>query len=217
MGNPTFQPLVENRREGGYVVFDPFSGMFTREPGIVQSGAGVCITGLVMAGILTGGAAVAAPLGANNGTGGFGAIVVGATARAGVYIVEFNDATNFVVQDPTGLTIGHGKTGAAVTVGGLTFTVTAGGTAFAAADSFTVTVTGTVKYVPWDPALVGVPVAILWTGYVDATSADRRCIVNVRGPMKVNIAELIWGPAVTTPAHKTLALSLLKAAQILSV
>jgi hypothetical protein len=80
MGDPTNPVLTENRREGGFVVYDPSDGMFTREQGLLAAGAGVCGTGLVCAALLFAGAAVATPLGVNVGNGGFGAIVVGARA-----------------------------------------------------------------------------------------------------------------------------------------
>lgn len=220
MGAPTVTPLVENRREGGFVVYDPSDGMFTREPGFLLAGAGICVAGLVLAASLTAGVAVAAPLGANTGNGAFGAIVAGAAAKPGVYAVEFDDATHFIVNDPTGIEVGHGTVGQAFAGGGLGFTITAGGTAFAASDSFTITVTGTTRYVPYDPTSVtgaAVAAAILWSGYRDATAVDRRAVLNVRGRMKVQAAELIWGPNVTTDAHRTIALQQLARLGILSV
>ena len=220
MGNPTNPVFTENRREGGFVVWDPSDGMLTREAIILASGGGVCIAGLVLGALFTGGAGVATALGTNVGNGTFGAITVGNAAKAGVYTVEFDDATHFIVNDPTGIEVGHGVTGTAFSAGGLGFTITAGGTAFAAADSFTITVTGSLKYGPFDPtAANGLQnaAAIMWSGYRDATSADRRAVANMRGPMKVQIAELLWGANVTTDAQKTAALAQLKALGILSV
>ena len=220
MGNPTNPVFPENRREGGYVVWDPSDGMLTREAIILVSGSGVCLAGLVLGAELTGAAGVAAALGTNTGNGTFGAITVGNAAKIGVYTVEFDDATHFIVNDPTGIEVGHGVAGTAFSAGGLGFTITAGGTAFAAADSFTITVTGTTKYGPFDPtATNGLQnaAAILWSGYRDATSADRRAVANVRGPMKVQAAELVWGANVTTTPQQTAALAQLKALGILSV
>lgn len=220
MGNPTNPVFTENRREGGYVVWDPSDGMITRESIILISGSGVCLAGLVLGAELTAGAGVAAALGTNTGNGTFGAITVGNAAKIGVYTVEFDDATHFIVNDPTGIEVGHGVAGTAFSAGGLGFTITAGGTAFVAADSFTITVTGTVKYGPWDPtATNGLQnvAAVLWSGYRDATSADRRAVANVRGPMKVQAAELVWGANVTTTPQQTAALVQLKALGILSV
>lgn len=220
MGNPTVTPLTELRHEGGYVVWDPSNGMLTREAIILLAGAGICTSGLVLGAELTAGAAVAAALGANTGNGVFSAIVVGPAAKIGVYGVEFDDPTHFVVSDPNGVEVGHGNTGAAVTIGGLTFTVTAGGTAFAPGDSFQLTVTGMLKYAPFDPTAANglqYAVAILWSGFRDATNNDRRAVANVRGPMKVQAAELIWGANVTTAAQQAAALAQLKQLGILNV
>ena len=220
MGSPTITPLVENRREGGFVVWDPSDGMLTREAIILASGAGVCIAGLVLGALLTGTAAAAA-LGTNTGNGTFGAITVGTAAKVGGYAVEFDDATHFIVSDPAGAEIGHGTTGVAFNVAGLAFTITAGGTAFVPSDSFTVTVTATAtKYVPFDPTATNGAqnaAAILWSGYRDATSADRRAVANVRGPMKVQAAELLWGPNVSTTQQQAAALAQLVKLGILNI
>lgn len=220
MGVPSNPVFTESRREGGFVVYDPSDGMFTREPGFLQAGMGVAIAGLVLASVLTGGVAAAAPLGANTGNGTFGAIAATAAAKPGVYVVEFDDATHFIVNDPAGIMVGHGTTGVPYVAGGLSFTITAGANAFVAADSFTITVTGTSKYVAWDPtsnAGAQFATAILWSGYRDATTVDRRSVLNVRGPMKVQAAELAWGANVTTDAQRALALQQLAKLGILSV
>jgi hypothetical protein len=104
--------------------------------------------------------------------------------------------------------------GVAFAGGGLSFTGTAGGTAQVAGDSFTITVApGSGKYVPYDPtAATGreFACAILYGGR-DATSADKKCTVNDRGPMRVNAGELVWGANVTTNQHKLNALAALLA------
>ncbi|HEX7853868.1 MAG TPA: head decoration protein [Sphingobium sp.] len=219
MGNPTVTPLVENRREGGYVIWDPSDGMLTREAIVLLSGVGVCIAGIVLGAVLTNGAATTAPIGTNDGNGTFGAITVSGAARLGDFTVEFNSATQFVVNDPTGALVGHGKTGTAFTGSGLGFTITAGGTAFSPGDSFRITATGTLKYAPYDPTASDGrqnAAAILWSGYRDATAADRRAVANVRGPMRVNAGELLWGANVTTPQQQTSALAQLAKLGILN-
>jgi hypothetical protein len=65
--------------------------------------------GVIVGGATTG-TAVAAAQGTNTGNGTFGAITVGTQAQEGVYTVEFNDATHFVVSNPEGEQIGHGTT-----------------------------------------------------------------------------------------------------------
>lgn len=224
MGSPTVTPLTENRREGGYVVWDPSDGMLTREGIILLSGSGVCIAGLVLGAELIGGAATSAALGTNTGNGAMGAITVSTPAKVGDYKLIFVEpaanAGAFVVMGPDGIEIGHGNVGAAFAAGGLAFTLADGSTDYVSGDSLTITVTGATKYGPFDPTATNglqIPAAVLWSGYRDATSADRRAVANVRGPMKVNALELEWGANVTTSGQKTAALAQLARLGILSV
>lgn len=155
--------------------------------------------------------------GTNTGNGTLGSLTAaGYAAKAGVYSVEFDDATHFVVSDPTGAEIGHGTTGVAFKAGGLSFTITAGGTAFVPGDSFTVTVAaGSGKYKPFDPANVDgsqVPSGILFATK-DVTSADKPCAVVVR-LAEVNASELVW-PAGMSAAAITAAQAQLKALTII--
>jgi hypothetical protein len=215
MGTPQVTPISETRHTGGYVVWDPSDGMITRE----SMGSGIMTAGLVLGALLTGATGVATALGTNAGNGTFGAIVAGNATKIGAYTVEFDDATHFVVSDPTGAEIGHGTTGQAFAAGGLGFTITAGGTAFVPGDSFSIAVTGTTKYVPFDPTATDGrqnAVAILWSGYRDTTAADRKAIVNLRGPMRVNASELVWGANVTTQLQMTAALAQLAKLGILN-
>jgi hypothetical protein len=224
MGTPTITPLTEMRREGGYVVWDPSDGMLTREAILLGSGAGLCLAGLVLAAQLTGGAATAAALGTNVGNGAIGAITVSGAAKVGDYKLFFvepnTNAGTFIVEDPTGVEIGHGNVASAFSAGGLGFTLADGTTDFLSGDSLTITVTGATKYFPYDPTSVtGLQYAsaLLWSGYRDATSADRRAVANVRGPMKVQAAELMWGANVTTQGQRTAALAQLAKQGILSI
>jgi hypothetical protein len=85
---------------------------------------------------------VSAP-GANtgNGTVTAGPTVTPASAQNGAYTIKFTAATTFNVFDPNGRELLPGSTGVAYSDGGIGFTITAGGTAFVAGDSFTVTTT----------------------------------------------------------------------------
>jgi hypothetical protein len=85
---------------------------------------------------------VSAP-GANTGNGTMtaGPAVTAGTAQSGVYTVKFTAATTFSVFDPNGRELLPGNTAVAYADGGIGFTITAGGVAFVAGDSFTVTVT----------------------------------------------------------------------------
>ncbi|WP_175867867.1 head decoration protein [Burkholderia diffusa] len=160
---------------------------------------------------------IASAAGTNTGNGTIGSLSVqGYAAKAGVYSVEFDDATHFIVSDPAGAEVGHGTTGVAFKAGGLSFMITAGGTAFVPGDSFTITVAaGSSKYKPFDPANVDgsqVPSGILFATK-DVTNADKPCVVVVRN-VEVNASELVW-PIGISAAAITAALAQLKALTII--
>lgn len=78
--------------------------------------------------------------GTNTGNGTLGTLSATGATTAGVWHVLFSGATTFRVFDPNGVEYKDGATGTAWSYNGLTFTITAGGTAFAAGDTFTVTI-----------------------------------------------------------------------------
>lgn len=82
--------------------------------------------------------AQAAP--ANTGTGTIGALATSAGRQIGAYVVKAKTATTFSVTDPEGTALPDAAAGAAYNQHGLAFTITAGGTAFVAGDTFTITV-----------------------------------------------------------------------------
>jgi hypothetical protein len=156
---------------------------------------------------------IASAAGTNTGNGTIGTLSVsGYAAKAGVFAVEFDDATHFIVSDPVGAEVGHGTTGVAFKAGGLSFTITAGGTAFVPGDSFAVTVAaGSGKYKPFDPANTDgsqIPSGILFATK-DVTTADKPCAVVAR-QCEVNASELVW-PTGMSAAAITAALAQLKA------
>lgn len=75
-------------------------------------------------------------------TGNFtsGSVTVANLTAVGVYTGTFTAATAYTLRDASGATVGSGTTGAAFSNGGISFTITAGGTAAVAGDSFTITV-----------------------------------------------------------------------------
>jgi hypothetical protein len=86
--------------------------------------------------------------GTNTGNGTLGTLSAVSGALAGAYVVTMLTATTFSVIDPTGVRLKDGVNAAAYSAEGITFTVTAGGTAFVAGDKFTVTVTQNTVAVP---------------------------------------------------------------------
>lgn len=77
--------------------------------------------------------------GTNTGNGTIGSLSQ-TTAGAGTWVVTMLTATTFSVINPSGVRMKDGATGTAYSAGGIGFTITAGGTAFVAGDSFSVAV-----------------------------------------------------------------------------
>lgn len=213
MGTPQVTPISERRHDGGFIIYDHADGMTTREPVLLLTGFGFVEAGTVLGKVghaLTGTIAAMPTNSAGNAT--YSAITVADPAVAGVYTLEYLDATHFRVEDPGGIEVGHGVLGAAFAGGGLAFTGTAGGTAQVAGDSSTITVAaGSGKYVPFDPTGNDgreFPAGILFGGR-DTTNADQKAVALVRGASRVNASELVWGANVTTTPQKTAALAAL--------
>lgn len=184
--------FTEDFHTGGYLVSEA-NGTRSREQVTILSGQNLK-AGAVLGKQTVGTNAAAAALGANTGNGTFGAITVGAGAVVGAYVLRMLAATEFVVEDPAGVEIGHGATGAAFAGGGLGFTLTAGGTAFVAGDSFTLTVAaGSGKFAEYDPAAIdGTQVAAgILHAATDASLADAAGVITARDA-EVNAAELVW-------------------------
>jgi hypothetical protein len=76
----------------------------------------------------------------NTGNGTMSAVTAVAPAIGGTYQVIYISATKFEVYDPNGDLVGEGVNGTPFNAGGLGFTMTAGGTAFAAGDAYTISV-----------------------------------------------------------------------------
>ena len=107
-------------------------------------GAGTLQRGTVL-GQQTSNPIEAAAAAGNTGTGTIGTLSVGASPDVGTYTAVATDATHFTVTDPEGNALGTATAGAAFSAGGeIGFTITAGGTAFVAGDSFNITVSDAV-------------------------------------------------------------------------
>lgn len=212
MAAPQVTPITENWHAEGFVVSEA-NGRRSRDQGTLASGQKV-VAGTVLASI-PGTTATAAALRTNTGNGTFGTINVLEPAGPGVYALTMETATTFEVTDPKGEEVGHGSTGVAFAVGGLSFTLTAGGTAFVQGDAFTLTVTG--QYSVYDPTLndgSAIATAISLND-TDATSAAKHIAVFARSG-EVNQSELVWGTNATTAGQKAAALASLASRGIIA-
>ena len=189
--------LYENYYSGAFLIREA-NGYLSRDTGVINNATGTDVSlqgGLVLSRDVPASAAAVA-LGTNVGNGTFGAITLAAPAQAGgTYVLNMESATGFVVVGPSGVEIGHGVAGTVFNAGGLSFTLTAGGTAFAAGDSFDINVS------PWDGAYTpytgALPaVAILFSRtYVPANGSKKVTLVTRLA--EVNQGEVQWDPSVT--------------------
>lgn len=171
--------------------------------------------GTVLGRTLAGGAGVATA-GTNTGNGAMGAITVSGTAQVGTYKLSITKAAanagDFQVVSPTGEVIGVGSIGVLFSSGGLSFTLADGAVDFVVGDSFTIAVTGTVKYkiaeaTATDGSLTAIAVVLGdKTGnaadFSVAATTDTKVQVAVRGPMIVSKAALVLGASIDTQAEK---------------
>lgn len=201
--------FTEGRHAGEFIVAEA-TGTRSREIGTLITGQDL-EAGTVL-GRITKGVAAAAAVAGNTGNATITAApTVGAGAKPGVYRLTALSATRFMVQDPDGVALPNAVAGTEYTTH-LTFTITAGGTAMVAGDSFTITVAaGSGKWTQFDQdGTDGSETAAgVLIDNVDATSADQTCVVLVRDA-EINGAELTWPSDIET-SEKTAAIAQLAA------
>ena len=206
--------LTERMHAGEYLISEA-PGSLSREVGLI-TGANDLAAGTVLGKQTIASSALAAAIGTNTGNGTFGSITTGAGTIQGAYTLRMESATTYVVEDPTGAEVGHGTLGSAFTGGALGFTLTAGGTAFVAGDSFTITPgVGTQKLALLNPAATDgteVAVAILYS-LATVSAGDVSKTVTARNA-EVNGLCLTW-PAGITTLQQTTAMQQLAALDII--
>lgn len=200
--------LLETRHSEGFIVY--MKRELSVDQGTLISGQKVA-AGTVL-GTVLGTTAAAAALRTNTGNGTFGAINVLPPAIEGEYTLSMVSATTFVVTDPNGERLPQGSTGVAYAQAGLSFTLTAGGTAFVEGDEFSIIVSATgAGYAAYDPTgndgrEIATAIALNDT---DATAAAHNIAVLARDAA-VNASELVWGANVTTAAQQNAAMAQLQ-------
>ena len=191
--------LTEGFYEGGFLVSEA-NGFRARESGIIDNSTGsdfVYSAGLIVNQVAAGTAASAHPTNTGNGT--LGALSTGTGSKFGTYVLTAKSATDFGVVDPSGDVLPDATVGTAY-VGPVDFTLAAGGTAFAAGDSFTVNVSEqTGGWQSWTGGTIN-RIGILYNRVTVSAGTFRKVTVIVRS-CEVNQAELQWDPAVTGNAN----------------
>jgi hypothetical protein len=216
---------TENQRFSNIFKFEDDSDLaFSRLAVIAnEATAKTYVPGTVLARSLVSGAAATPTI--NTGSTGnatSSAITVGTKARPGVYTVLFTAATAFRVVDPRGRFIGTGATGAAFSADGISFTITAGGTAAVAGDSFSIVVTGTEKYKIVEVGTVDEDIVIVMannlgvsTDIAIAATTDTTVLAIYRGEVIVADGALVLGSSFTTATQKQAVYSALEAKRIM--
>lgn len=158
-------------------VLSEASGMRSRSAvTLTQSGTAIK-SGTVLTKADTG-AGTFAMDGGSTGNPTASAITVGVAAIPGIYRIIFTAATTFTVEDPNGVLIDNGTLGAAFSFGGLTFTLTAGGTAAVANDTARITVAaGTGKFVPYTANRAAGPACGVLYNELSAATGDIKVVV----------------------------------------
>ncbi len=143
--------------------------------------------------------------GTNTGNGTIGTISAGNLTLVGNYQLVATSATIFTVTDPEGNALPAATVGTPYNQEGLQFTITAGGTAFAAGDSFTLNVVNSIGnfIVSVKTASDGSqnPCAIL-ADYADASGGPVSTGAYVMGEFNVNAVSFdsSWTPELLTTA-----------------
>lgn len=202
--------LTETPHAGEYILSEA-NGSLSREEVTVSGGA--FVAGTVLGKITVGAATAAAIVGTGNAT--ISTIAVGAGAVPGVHTLRAISATKLWLLSPEGQYLGQATAGTEANIGGLTFTVTAGGTAMVAGDSFAITVAaGSGNYTAHDPDATNgsqIAAAILYAG-VDATTATTGGITARQ--TEVNAETLTWAAGISAD-EKAAAIAALATHQII--
>ena len=170
------------------------------------TGNGILASGTLQRGSILGlqSGTVVSAAGTNTGNGTIGTITKGASVQPGVYSLVATSATNFTVAGPDGLAFPNATVGTAYTSANINFTITAGGTAFVAGDSFELTVPSGNYVLSKATAEDGsqIPSAIL-ADYSDASGGAVAIGVYLMGEFNQNaiVPDASWGasPAAWAP------------------
>lgn len=185
------QPFISDQT---YLPDQLIAGVFPRVTvgnATISTQSAVLPRGTILGQQTVGAITSAAKTGGNTGNGTMGTVTAVGTmppAAPGKYTVNFTAATAFTVTDPNGRQLSTGVTGTAYS-DIVSFTITAGGTAFVAGDGFVITVAaGTGNYIPAVATAVdgsAVPSAVL-ANQTDATGGAANAGIYETGEFNVN-------------------------------
>jgi len=148
------------------------------------------------------------------GNGTIGSISGGNSVQSGAYVLRATSATNFNVSGPDGLALPSATVGTSYVGPDINFTITAGGTAFAAGDEFVINVPSGnfVSCVKTASDGSQIPIGIL-VDYADASGGAVTTGIYVMGEFNVNYIvpdaswganAAAWGPALSAMWRNTM-------------
>ena len=188
-------PVInENYYAGGFLVSQA-PGRLSFDRGTIANALTVDVT--LEAGLVLGravGTVVATAGVANHGNGTIGSITAGAAEQVGPYTLIATAATTFDVMDPDGVNIGIATAGTAFAVPEIGFTMTAGSTAWAAGDTFTLNVPG-AGYSSYTGA-ADLPASAILYGLEYIPASGSKAVTVVSRNAEVNLKELQWDPSI---------------------
>lgn len=189
--------LFEHFYDGAFLVSEEEAHR-SRDGGVIANTSGSDLpldAGLVLTQAVAGAITATAKAG-NTGNGTVGSTGVTLGTVPGNYLVVFTSSTAFRVFSPGGGELEDGATGAAYT-DQIKFTITAGGTAFAAGDGFTIAVAaGNDQWAPYTATTPAQNLGILYNRCVVPANGSEKVTVITR-QAQVNTAELVWDPSIT--------------------
>lgn len=210
--------LTETIHPGEFVLSEA-NGYRSREEGTIDNGADL-LPGTVLGQKTADTIGAAAAATGNTGDGTVGSLTGSINIEAGDYtLVCVEAATNageFEIHTPSGVQLPNNATvGVAYTSDHLNFTIADGSSDFVAGDTFTITVSGSDKYVQLDEDAVdgsGTFGGILF-GHARAASAEVQGTIMKRD-CEVRASDLTWPESITT-AEKNVVIAQAKAAGVI--
>jgi hypothetical protein len=195
---------------------------YCREAVTVLAGAGsprALALGTVLGAQIVADAVAVTPGAGNTGNGAAGPVALDKDAEIGTYVLTATSATKFEVATPSGDALKTLTVGQAYASSHISLTIAAGGTAFAAGDSFAIAVTAAAgKVTAIDPDADDgrqKPFGILLAAATAPDGVDAAGVALVRGPAIVDSAALTW-PGSMSAAQKSAALAQLAARGIIA-
>lgn len=185
-------------RPGGFISSEAH-GKLSRDQVTLESATATYVPGTVL-GQVTSPTLTVAAHGANTGNATIASNGVNGTPIAGNVLTATNtDATHFAVTDQSGNAVGTGVFGTKFVGGGVSFTITAGGTPCAAGDYFTITVPSNYgQFTPLTPAAsdgTQTPAGILHGSHTLAGATQQATAITRYAEVK--------SPQITWPANAT--------------